>query len=86
MPTRTPSASRACGQGLSCARAAAKAEEAPRGGSLNVASWYVRGPAALQRARALCLGWLLLQEVRLDPRQAKGVRTRLGSGGRGAAI
>eukprot|EP00969_Alexandrium_andersonii_P311889 13781399-Alexandrium_andersonii.AAC.1 len=51
-----------------------------RGGSLNVASWYKHSAAAIAQADRLHLDWLLLQEVRLDARQAAGARNRIGRG------
>eukprot|EP00969_Alexandrium_andersonii_P266790 11790673-Alexandrium_andersonii.AAC.1 len=41
----------------------------------------MHGDAATDRAKTLGLSWLLVQEVRLGPRQAKGLRARLGQQG-----
>eukprot|EP00969_Alexandrium_andersonii_P238418 10523756-Alexandrium_andersonii.AAC.1 len=49
------------------------------GASLNIASWYRNGLAAINRASAMKIDWLVMQEVRVDPRQAKGARGMIGS-------
>eukprot|EP00969_Alexandrium_andersonii_P249806 11040157-Alexandrium_andersonii.AAC.1 len=52
-----------------------------RGATLNVAAWFANGHAAIERAATLRVDWIVLQELRIDPRQAVGVGNRFKDSG-----